>query len=91
MNLPGRADIPAGTASSAPIPIRKEQKPLTPPLACALGMAVSYYTYPFLISLSFGLYLLLGLLLILAAAVSFLRVLNFPFRAPGENFSQAPL
>jgi len=60
---------------------------LAPPVFAALGMAVSYYGYPFFVSGPGGLFLFFGLLFTLVAAVSFLRVLRLSprlfFAAPG--------
>ena len=53
-----------------------------PAAPAALGMAFSYYAYPFLISLRSGKYLILGLLFLLIIAVSLFRVLKL---YPGEK------
>ena len=50
-----------------------------PAVAAALGMALSFYTYPFFISTSYGRYLLFSLVLLLVVIVSFLRTVSlFP-------------
>ena len=62
---------------SAPVPIKPDKKLPMPPLYAALGMAASYYGYPFFASASWGLYFLFGALFLFVAAISFLRVLSF--------------
>ena len=53
-----------------------------PPVYAALGMAASYYGYPFFVSGSLGVFLFLGLLFLFAAAIGFLRVLRSNTKAP---------
>ena len=55
-----------------------------PVVPAAAAMAVSYYTYPFLISHKWGLYLLLGFLFIFIAGISLIRVIKFS-NVPGEK------
>jgi competence protein ComEC len=64
-------------------PLEPEKKLPNPLVFAAFGMASSYYSYPLLVSSSPGIYPVLGLLILLVIAVSFLRVLRY---FPGENF-----
>ena len=67
---------------SSPLALRKEKLLPVPAVLAALGMALSYYFYPFLISLKRGHYLLLVILSVLIIAVALFRVLKF---YPGER------
>ena len=58
-----------------PVQIPEVKNLPMPPLSCALGMAVSYYTYPEIIV--FGQYLIPLILFILVISVCFLRVLRY--------------
>ena len=60
-----------------PVPIRNKNKLPLPAVPAALGMAVSFYSYPLLLSIPRGLYLLAGLIFVLLIAVTLLRVLRF--------------
>jgi len=63
----------------SPVPLQKEKMIPMPAVAAGLGTAAAYYTWPFLISLRMGHYIILGLLLVLVLIISFIRVLkNFP-------------
>ena len=77
----------AGEAPSAPIPIRQQKRLPMPAVSAALGMAASYYGYPFFISVSVGMYLFLLALLLFVVVVSFLRVIRLPFM---ENSLKVP-
>ena len=61
---------------------RKVIRPSTQPpgtvpvVAAAMGMALSYYTYPLVISVPLGLYFLLGLLILAVAIIGFSRTLQ---------------
>jgi small-conductance mechanosensitive channel len=68
----------SGAHSSKVFPIGHEKKYPTPLLCAAMGMALSYYSYPFFAVAEYGVYLLAGLLFFLTAVVSFLRALEFP-------------
>jgi len=67
---------------SSTILLQKEKLLPIPAAGAAIGMAASYYTYPFLVSLKPGYYLVFALLLGLMLAVSLIRVLKF---FPGEK------
>ena len=69
----------AGIVFSKPhqIPLKPENYLVNPPIPAAFGMALSYYTYPFLNSLSSGFYVILGLFFLLTAAVIVTRVVSF--------------
>ncbi|MCL2233881.1 MAG: hypothetical protein FWB99_12495, partial [Treponema sp.] len=58
-----------------PITIAPEKKLLVPPVYAALGMAASYYGYPFFVSASA--WLLFAVLLFFVLVLSFLRTLRF--------------
>ena len=70
------------SGSPLPIPIKHEITLPSPPLAAALGMAASYYCYPFIISVSIGQFILSGLLFILVVMVGLQRTIE---SLPGMN------
>ena len=59
-----------------PVPVKKEKSLPMPAFYAALGMAASYYSLPFLISLSIVKAVLFGFLFLIVAVVSFLRVVQ---------------
>jgi competence protein ComEC len=59
---------------SKPVPIESAKKPPAPPVFAAIGMAVSYYSYPLI---SAGQIFLLLPLFLLLIAVCFLRVIRY--------------
>jgi len=74
--------MPPSAQSPVPVPVQPEKNLPMPALSAALGMALSYYFYPLLVSVSWGRFLLLFLLFLLVGIVSFLRALCL---FPGEN------
>ena len=74
--------ISPAVKSSVPVPISPEKKLPMPSIPAAIGMALSYYTYPFFAS--GRLYLLLIIIFILALGLSFLRTIRF---LPDEKIS----
>ena len=68
------------------VPIKREKKLPMPVVSAALGMAVAYYSYPYISSLSASPssahYFLLGLFFLLVVAICFIRALRF---LPGIN------
>ena len=67
--------MPAGAGFSKPHPLRAEKKLPHPAVSAALGMALSFYSYPFLVSR--GLYFVLGFLFLPALAVIIIRVFRY--------------
>ena len=59
------------------VPIRNEKFLPMPSIPCALGMAASYYLYPFFISLPHGRLFFVAAMFVLVASLSFIRVLLF--------------
>jgi len=59
-----------------PSPLQKEKILPLPAAGTALGMAFSYYSYPLFLSLKFGHYLILGIILAIIITVSLIRVLK---------------
>jgi competence protein ComEC len=64
----------------SPVPVKEEPNLILPPVFCGLGMALSYYTYPLVISAHWGLFIPAGILFVSLVIVSLLRALRFLYR-----------
>jgi len=69
-------------SSSVQVPINSAKPLPMPAVIAALGMAMAFYSYPFMASTSSGQFILLGIIFLLLLIVSFLNVLRL---LPGED------